>query len=68
MEGLGARLYASLAGVVIAGEIASLILMLIFWRAVYAWGFLGAFSALAVVLLVFGWLYDRREARQREAE
>jgi hypothetical protein len=40
-----------------------MIFFLIFWRAVYAWGFFGAFLALAAVLVLFGWIYDRRQAR-----
>ena len=67
-EGLGFRFYAGMAGIVIVGAIAALILMLIFTRALYAWGFFGMFLVLAVVLLVFGWLVDRREARRYEAE
>jgi predicted lipid-binding transport protein (Tim44 family) len=67
-EGLGFRFYAGMAGIVIAGAIAALILMLIFSRALYAWGFFGMFLVLAVMLLVIGWLIDRREARRYEAE
>ena len=33
---------------------------LLFWRATYAWGALGAFAFFCVVVLAFGWLYDRR--------
>jgi len=62
-EGLGFRFYARLAGIAIAVAIAGLILMLIFSRALYAWGFLGMFLIIAVVLLVIGWVIDRREAR-----
>jgi hypothetical protein len=42
--------------------------LLIFSRALYAWGFFGMFLVLAVMLLVIGWLIDRREARRYEAE
>ena len=38
--------------------------MLIFWRALYAWGFLGAFLVVAAAGLIFGWVYDRRNARE----
>ena len=65
-EGLGFRFYARLAGIAIAVAIAGLILMLIFSRALYAWGFLGMFLLIAVVLLVIGWVIDRREARGLE--
>jgi hypothetical protein len=40
-----------------------MIVFLVWWRAVYAWGFLGGFLAFAAVLCLFAWLYDRRSAR-----
>ena len=58
--GLGARFYLKLAGGLAVIGILVLIGLLIFWRALYAWGFFGAFLALAVILIVVGWLYDRR--------
>jgi hypothetical protein len=62
--GLGFRFYAGLAGVVIAGGVVALVMILIFSRAVYAWGVLGAFLILAAALLLFGWIFDRRAARE----
>jgi hypothetical protein len=47
----------------VLGGIVALILFLIFSRAVYAWGFFGAFLAGAALLLLFGWFYDRRNPR-----
>jgi hypothetical protein len=38
--------------------------LLIFWRATYAWGFLGVFLVVALAGLIFGWVYDRRNARR----
>ena len=58
--GLGTRFYLKLAGSLAVIGILVLIGLLIFWRALYAWGFFGAFLALAVVLIVVGWFYDRR--------
>jgi hypothetical protein len=55
-------------GVVIAGGIAFLILFLIFDWAVYTWGIFGAFVAIAAVLLLVAWIYDRRKVREYEAE
>jgi hypothetical protein len=49
-----------LAGIVVLIGIAMLIGFLIFSRAVYAFGLFGALILLAVGLLVFGWVYDRR--------
>ena len=65
-EGLGFRFYARLAGIAVAVAIAGLILMLIFSRVLYAWGFLGMFLLIAVVLLVIGKIIERREARGLE--
>ena len=59
-EGLGAGFFLKIAGLVLAGGIIAMIVCLIWWRAVYAWGFLGGFLAFAAVLCLFAWLYDRR--------
>ena len=62
-EGLGAGFFLKVAGVCVACGIIGLLLFLIWWRAVVAWGFFGAFLAIAAVLCLFAWLYDRRNAR-----
>jgi hypothetical protein len=62
-EGLGAGFFLKIAGVVFALGILVMILFLIFSRALYAWGFFGAFFAFGAVLCLFAWLYDRRNAR-----
>ena len=62
-EGLGTRFWLKLFAGILAIGIVLLIGLLVFWRALYAWGFFGAFVAIAVVSLVFGWIYDRRKAR-----
>jgi hypothetical protein len=59
-DGLGAGFFLKIVGVVVAGGIIAMIACLIWWRAVYAWGFLGGFLAFAAVLCLFAWLYDRR--------
>jgi hypothetical protein len=61
--GFGAGFFVKIAGVCVVGGIIVMILSLIFLRAVYAWGFFGAFLALAAVLCLYGWFYDRRHAR-----
>ena len=63
-DGLGFRFYAGLAGVVIACGVVALVMILLFSRAVYAWGVLGAFIVLGAALLLFGWIVDRRAARE----
>jgi hypothetical protein len=67
-EGLGFRFYAGMFGVVIAGAVVFVILFLIFDWAVYTWGIFGAFVAIAAVLLLIAWFYDRRKVRQYEDE
>jgi hypothetical protein len=59
-DGLGFGFYAKLAGLILVIGIGVFIAFLIFARAIFAWGFLGAFLVVAIVLLAFGWLYDRR--------
>ena len=60
-EGLGTRFWLKLfAGILVVG-IVLLIALLVFWRALYAWGFFGVFVVIAVASLVFGWIYDRRQ-------
>jgi hypothetical protein len=65
-DGLGFGFYLKLTGAILAFGIGGFILMLIFTKAVYAWGLLGAFIALSAVMLGFAWLHDRREAKRYE--
>jgi hypothetical protein len=58
--GLGFSFYARLAGLVVAGGVVAAVLMLIVFRAVYAWGLLGGFLFFALLLLGVGWVLDRR--------
>ena len=62
-DGLGFKFFLWLAGIIIVGGFVLLVAFLIFSRAVYAWGILGGFLAFAVVLLIFGWIYDKRHER-----
>jgi hypothetical protein len=57
---VGLGFYATIVGVVLAIGLAIFIALLAFARAAYAWGFLGAFAVLSVILLVIAWIYDRR--------
>jgi hypothetical protein len=60
---IGFRFYARLAGLIVAAGVVAMILLLVFFRAVYAWGILGAFIAFGLILLGAGWLMDRRATR-----
>jgi len=63
-DGIGFGFFLKLAGIVVGIGIIAMIVFLLIWRAVYAWGFLGGFLFFALVLIGFGWLSDRRKARQ----
>jgi hypothetical protein len=62
MDDLGASFWFKMAGLLVVGAIGLFIVMIIFVKAIYAWGFLGALLALAVIALVAGWFVDRRNA------
>ena len=66
-DGLGAGFWLKLAGLFLLGAIGLFIIMWIFVRASYAWGFLGAFLFLAAGVLLFGWIWDKRQERRRAA-
>jgi Flp pilus assembly protein TadB len=52
--------FAWLAGMVVLIGVVVLVGFVIWSRAIYAFGLFGAFLVLAVALLIFGWVYDRR--------
>jgi hypothetical protein len=60
------RFFLKVAGVLIAVGIGVMIVVFIWSRAAYAFGFLGAFLAIALVLIAVGWLYDRRHAHREQ--
>ena len=62
-EELGRRFWLRLFGVIAAIGVILGIALVIFWRALYAWGFLGAVLVLSVILVLWGWIYDRRHPR-----
>jgi hypothetical protein len=62
MDDLGASFWFKMAGLFVVGAIVLFIVLIIFLKAIYAWGFLAAFLALAVLALVAGWFVDRRNA------
>jgi uncharacterized membrane protein len=67
-EGLGFKFWGGMIAVVIAAGIGGMIILFVFSRAVFAWGFLGAFLALAVILIGIAWIHDRRAVKSYEAE
>ena len=65
-DDLGFGFWAKLAGVFLLGAIALIIVLIVFTRAVYAWGLLGAFLGLAAIALLAGWIFDRHDKKERE--
>ena len=62
------RGFGWLAGIVFLIGLAMLVGFLIFTEAVYAFGFFGAFVLVSIGLLVFGWVYDRRQDKTYPTE
>jgi membrane protein implicated in regulation of membrane protease activity len=63
---LGGKFWLTFIGILAAGILAGVIVFALFGAAWYAWGFLGAFLFLAVVLLAFAWISDRRQRNRRK--
>jgi ABC-type phosphate/phosphonate transport system permease subunit len=63
---LGARFWFKLMGLVIAFGIGALLLFLLVDAAWYRWGILGAMLFFFVVVLAFGYFYDRRHEKAYE--
>jgi|GEM_PF-1777462 len=63
-DGLGFKFWGGLIGIIVAVAVGGMIMFLIFSRAVYAWGFLGAFLVLGAIVLLIAWIYDRKTQRR----
>jgi predicted PurR-regulated permease PerM len=63
-DDLGTKFWLKFAGVFVAGGIALFIFLLIFTKAVYAWGIFGAFLVVIALALLAAWIHDRREQRR----
>jgi hypothetical protein len=64
-SGLGGRFWLALIGICIGAGVVALIVFMIFGRMWEAWGFFGAFLGFGAILVLFGWIYDRREQNRR---
>jgi len=58
--GLGFRFYLRIAGVCVLLGLVGFVIALLSVRALIAWGILGFFVFLAVVIFAGAWLVDRR--------
>jgi len=64
--GLGKHWWLMIVLLSIGGNVAPTLVLLGFTKARYAGGLVGTLLALAGVLLLFGWAFDRRDRRRRE--
>jgi Flp pilus assembly protein TadB len=62
---LGSRFWLPIFGLIVAGGIGAFLLFLLVDGLWYRYGALGALFFLMGGLLLFGWLYDRRQTRRR---
>jgi hypothetical protein len=60
---MGFAFWFKVAAIALAIAIVSVIVLLLVTSAFVAWGVFGGFVALAVVLMLIGWITDRRRAR-----
>ena len=65
-EGLGAGFWLKLIGIVLAEGIAAILLSLLVAAAWYRWGAIGALIFFSALVLLWGWIYDRRHAKEYE--
>jgi 4-hydroxybenzoate polyprenyltransferase len=61
---LGKRFWLWTAGVVIGVGAACIVIALVVTAAWAAWGAIGALIFFGVVLLLIGWVYDRRQVKK----
>jgi putative flippase GtrA len=66
-DDLGWGFWGKMAGVFLVGAIVLFILTLVFLHAIYAWGLFATFLAIAVVALIAGWFFDRRNAGEHSS-
>jgi membrane protein implicated in regulation of membrane protease activity len=63
-EGLGLKFWLWVAGIALAVGVGLLIFFLLIGWAWQAWGAFGALIFFSVILLAYGWIYDRRQDRK----
>jgi hypothetical protein len=61
---MGFGFWLKVSAIAIAAAIVSVIVLLLISSAFVAWGVFGGFLAVAVVLILIGWITDRRRAMQ----
>jgi hypothetical protein len=61
---LGAKFWFRLIGLTVLFGIAALLLFLLIDAAWYRWGIFGALLFFFLIILAYGWIYDRRHERE----
>ena len=67
-EGLGAKFWFGMVGVILAIGVGSILLFLLVSAAWYRWGFIGGLLFFGGILLLVAAIYDRRHRRRYEDE
>jgi len=62
-SGMGARFYLGLAGISLLVGIISFIVLILSFKALFAWGILGFFAFLALVLFGGAWVVNKKRER-----
>jgi hypothetical protein len=63
MQPMGFGFWYKVSAIAVAIAIVSVIVLLLVASAFVAWGVFGGLLALAIVLMLIGWITDRRRAR-----
>jgi hypothetical protein len=66
-DDLGWGFWGKMAGLFLVGAIVLFILTLVFLHAIYAWGLFATFLFIAIVALIAGWFFDRRNAGEHSS-
>ena len=64
---LGGKFWLKVVGIVVACGVGAMLLFVFFGAAWARWGGLGAIILFGAVLLLFAWIYDRRQTRPSDA-
>ena len=61
---LGGKFWLALIGVCLGVAVGGFLLFALIGYAWYAWGIFGTFVFFGAILLVFAWIYDKRQQRK----
>lgn len=67
-EGLGAKFWFGMVGVILAIGLGSILLFFLVSAAAYRWGFIGGLIFFGALLLVVAAIYDRTHRRRYDDE